>query len=75
MYILAILNFAYGFIPRSIVSSKRMLHAANSAALRMTASQVVTIQPTAEEWLEIAEPGVKKATLAMFRGKQSPYTV
>ena len=51
-----------------------MVHA-NSAALRMTASQVVTIQPTAEEWLEIAEPGVKKATLAMFRGVHHiPYT-
>jgi hypothetical protein len=51
-----------------------MVHA-NSAALRMTASQVVTIQPTAEEWLEIAEPGVKKATLAMFRGVHASYTL
>jgi hypothetical protein len=31
------------------------------------ASQVLAAQPTIEEWLDVAEPGLKKAVLAMFR--------
>ena len=31
------------------------------------ATQVLAAQPTIEEWLDVAEPGLKKATLAMFR--------
>ena len=31
------------------------------------ASQVLAAQPTIEEWLDVAEPGLKRATLAMFR--------
>jgi hypothetical protein len=32
-----------------------------------TASQVTVAMPTPEEWLEICEPGLRKATLGMFR--------
>ena len=42
---------------------------AQCSSLQMSdfASQVLAAQPTIEEWLDVAEPGLKKATLAMFR--------
>jgi hypothetical protein len=39
-------------------------------------SQVLAAQPTIEEWLDVAEPGLKKATLAMFRSvKEIAYKI
>lgn len=42
---------------------------AQCSTLQMSdfASQVLAAQPTIEEWLDVAEPGLKRATLAMFR--------
>ena len=34
--------------------------------VNMVASQVKAAQPTIEEWLDIIEPGLRKATLGMF---------
>jgi len=40
------------------------------------ASQVIGAQPTAEEWLSVCEPGLKRATLAMFRAvKEIAYKI
>ena len=40
------------------------------------ASQVLAAQPTIEEWLDVAEPGLKKAVLAMFRSvKEISYKI
>jgi len=36
------------------------------ATCEMAASQVQAAQPTIEEWLDVAEPGLKKTTLGMF---------
>lgn len=41
-----------------------------------TASQVKAAMPTAEEWLSICEPGLKRATMAMFRAvKEIAYKI
>ena len=55
-------------------ASKRSV---SGVSLKMsTQSQVIAAQPTAEEWLAIAEPGLKKATLAMFRAvKEIAYKI
>lgn len=46
------------------------------SSLNMAASQVQAAQPTIEEWLDIAEPKLKKATLAMFNAcKEIAYKV
>ena len=52
------------FHPSSIVARR-----SKSSSLQMSdfATQVLAAQPTIEEWLDVAEPGLKKATLAMFR--------
>jgi len=43
---------------------------------KMTQSQVEAAQPTAEEWLAICEPGLRKATLGMFRAvKEIAYKI
>ena len=40
------------------------------------ASQVLAAQPTIEEWLDVAEPGLKKNVLAMFRSvKEISYKI
>lgn len=42
----------------------------------MTQSQVLAATPTIEEWLDVCEPGLKKATLAMFRAcKEIAYKI
>jgi hypothetical protein len=39
-------------------------------------SQVIAANPTAEEWLDVCEPGLKKATLGMFRAcKEIAYKI
>ena len=39
-------------------------------------TQVLAAQPTIEEWLDVADPGLKKATLAMFRSvKEIAYKI
>jgi hypothetical protein len=52
------------FHPSSMVARR-----SRSSSLQMSdfATQVLAAQPTIEEWLDVAEPGLKKATLAMFR--------
>lgn len=38
--------------------------------------QVLAAQPTAEDWLSVCEPGLKKATMAMFRAcKEIAYKI
>jgi len=45
-------------------------------SLKMSDSAVLAAQPLVEEWLDVAEPGLKKATLAMFRAcKEIAYKV
>ena len=51
---------AYGFIHNS-----RLVRNVRSN-INMVQSQVSTAQPTIEEWLDIIEPGLRKATLGMF---------
>eukprot|EP01038_Epipyxis_sp_PR26KG_P013709 gene13709-18389_t len=47
-----------------------------SATLKMSASQVIAAQPTIEEWIEVCEPGLKKAVIAMFRAvKEIAYKI
>eukprot|EP00981_Chlorochromonas_danica_P010719 scaffold3345_cov164-Ochromonas_danica.AAC.5 len=47
-----------------------------TSRLQMTQSQVLAATPTIEEWLDICEPGLKKATLAMFRAcKEIAYKI
>lgn len=42
----------------------------------MAVSQVQGAMPNIEEWLEVCEPGLRKATLAMFRAcKEIAYKV
>ena len=39
-------------------------------------SQVLAAQPTIEEWLDVADPGLRRATLAMFRSvKEIAYKI
>lgn len=39
-----------------------------SSRIQMVSNDLVTgALPTIEEWLDVAEPGLKKATMAMFR--------
>lgn len=73
MYILLLLALlivsATGFAPMGRMTAR-------SNSLSMAASQVQAAQPTIEEWLDIAEPKLKKATLAMFSAcKEIAYKV
>lgn len=44
--------------------------------LAMVESQVLAATPSVEEWLDVAEPGLKRATLAMFRAcKEIAYKI
>lgn len=48
----------------------------SSISMSDYASQVLAAQPTIEEWLDVAEPGLKKAVLAMFRSvKEVSYKI
>ena len=58
----------------NVLPSRRL----QSCSLQMSnyESQVLAAQPTIEEWLDVAEPGLKKATLAMFRSvKEIAYKI
>jgi len=45
-------------------------------SLRMSESQVLAAQPTIEEWLDVAEPGLKKTIMGMFRAcKEIAYKI
>lgn len=45
-------------------------------SLRMSEDLTLAAQPTAEEWLDLCEPGLKKATMAMFRAcKEIAYKI
>jgi sedoheptulose-bisphosphatase len=60
---------AAGFAPMGRMTAR-------SNSISMAASQVQAAQPTIEEWLDIAEPKLKKATLAMFSAcKEIAYKV
>lgn len=42
----------------------------------MSDDLTLSAQPTAEEWLSVCEPGLKKATMAMFRAcKEIAYKI
>lgn len=56
-----LLAVANGFVP-----SSRMGTRMQRSNVNMVASQVKAAQPTIEEWLDIIEPGLRKATLGMF---------
>ena len=57
---------------RPLLQSLRMVASGGGG----TASQVTVAMPTAEEWLEICEPGLRKATLGMFRAvKEIAYKI
>ena len=48
----------------------------SSLSMSEYASQVLAAQPTIEEWLDVAEPGLKKTVLAMFRSvKEVSYKI
>lgn len=79
-------TFCFAAVAGSLLSSeaftsKRIwLHDSRSqkCSLQMSEyqSQVLAAQPTIEEWLDVAEPGLKKATLAMFRSvKEIAYKI
>jgi hypothetical protein len=48
-----------------------------STNMRMMSDDLtLSAQPTAEEWLGVCEPGLKKATMAMFRAcKEIAYKI
>lgn len=55
----------------AVVRTPRVMKLAMAAQ-----SQVLAAQPTAEEWLDVVDPGLKKATLAMFRAcKEIAYKI
>lgn len=74
VFLFALLGLVGAFSPVSRptapLSSLRMVAGGG------TASQVTGAMPTAEEWLEICEPGLRKATLGMLRAvKEVAYKI
>ena len=69
--LLSVAAFSVSRMPSHIVRSKKMgLHMADYE------SQVLAAQPTIEEWLDVADPGLRRATLAMFRSvKEIAYKI
>lgn len=63
--------FTVSRMPNHIIRSKKTgLHMSDYE------SQILAAQPTIEEWLDVADPGLKKATLAMFRSvKEIAYKI
>lgn len=67
----------------ALVAAARAFRISNAVTRRSslsmvsgTASQVKAAMPTAEEWLSICEPGLKRATMAMFRAvKEIAYKI
>jgi sedoheptulose-bisphosphatase len=67
---LALATTATAFLPSGSISRRTV------SLLKMASSQVISAQPTVEDWLSICEPGLKKATLAMFRScKEIAYKI
>lgn len=69
--LLSVGAFSVSRMSSYIVRSKKMgLHMADYE------SQVLAAQPTIEEWLDVADPGLRRATLAMFRSvKEIAYKI
>jgi len=69
--IFAFVAISASFSIRSTTSPLRTM-----SALRMSDSQVLSAQPTIEEWLAVAEPGLKKTVMGMFRAcKEIAYKI
>jgi len=67
--VLLILPTVLGFVPSVQMRAVK-------TRVSMQDTQVQAAQPTIEEWLEIAEPKLKKATIAMFQAcKEIAYKV
>jgi hypothetical protein len=68
--LIAIIPTTKGFIGTTYRSQKTALSMCDYQ------TQVLAAQPTIEEWLDVADPGLKKATLAMFRSvKEIAYKI
>jgi hypothetical protein len=60
------------FRPISRLSAVR----SQRSSMNMMSDLVLSAQPTAEEFLDVAEPGLKKATMAMLRAvKEIAYKI
>jgi hypothetical protein len=69
--ILASAASSHAFFLNSASTRKSQLQMASSMA-----SQVKAAMPTADDWLSVCEPGLRKTTLAMFRScKEIAYKI
>ena len=58
------------------VTTRRSHQCSSNSALSMMSDLVLAASPTIEEWLDLAEPGLKKTTMGMFRAvKEIAYKI
>lgn len=68
-----------GFRPllrSSSLPTQQLIKSRTLTSLNVAQDAVLAAQPTVEEWLDVCEPGLKKAVLAMFRAcKEIAYKI
>ena len=58
------------------VTTRRSQQCNRNSALSMMSDLILGANPTIEEWLDVAEPGLKKTTMGMFRAvKEIAYKI